>query len=151
MGGEGLIQSIRMSKNRSNSNQVSNVQEQMNANQQGNMNHRGKVRHRVRQSQKPRFEIPKLARKNDGKDILTKIQELEQYFKQNSMGEDEQISMSLRAPGQMTRGEVKKEIFGNPVIPQSSAIITTKKNQDSSILTLSKILCFIAHQASLEA
>eukprot|EP01018_Ginkgo_biloba_P025335 Gb_35266 [translate_table: standard] len=81
MGGEGWIQSIRMSRNRSNSDHESNVPEvlkenlkpvnealqgrrralckitdsfqQMNANQQGNMNHKGNDRPQVPQSQKP--------------------------------------------------------------------------------------------------
>eukprot|EP01018_Ginkgo_biloba_P010206 Gb_33023 [translate_table: standard] len=57
----------------------------MDENQQKNRNHRGNVRPQVPQSQKPRLEIPKFARKDDGMDVMTKIHELKQYFKQNSM------------------------------------------------------------------
>eukprot|EP01018_Ginkgo_biloba_P032990 Gb_25407 [translate_table: standard] len=50
---------------------------------------------RVPQSQNSRLETPKFVRKDEGMDVLIKIHEIRQHFKQNFMGKDEPISVSL--------------------------------------------------------
>eukprot|EP01018_Ginkgo_biloba_P001218 Gb_00313 [translate_table: standard] len=60
-------------------------------NQQKNRNYRGDVKPRVTQSQKSRLKTSNFARKDDGMDVLIKIWDLRQHFKQNFLGKDEQM------------------------------------------------------------
>eukprot|EP01018_Ginkgo_biloba_P012686 Gb_28266 [translate_table: standard] len=111
-----LAQSIRMSGNKRNSDQESTAREVLEVNLRPVNEALQAVgliiylEYLDLRSQGLRY-----ARKDDEMDIMTKIRELKHYFKQNSMGKDEQISLGLINEPRSSRSNDKKKSEGENI------------------------------------